>query len=194
MGRHCIKGGAMRTISLLILCAMTASASVLLTNGDFEQTLDTGWEEALNGYYASIGVATYLDPDPDYEAWATDSYGGYAKIYQTVDIPCTDLTFSVDAKFYAYDNNEDTLCWAGAAVVLSYMDETSTVLGQTYMGMHTEPCPWDDITNNHVILAPDTNWNTYAFNINSELGNIPISPSSIKKIEVAVYSVTDHTC
>jgi hypothetical protein len=184
----------MRIITILCLCVITASASVLLINGDFEQILDTGWEEALNGYYASTGRATYLDPDPDYEAWSTDSFGGYAKISQIADIPCTDLVFSVDAKFYAYDNNEDTLCWAGAAIVLSYLDATSTVLGQTYMCAHTEPCPWDDVSNNHVIVAPDTNWNTYAFNISDELENVPINPSDIKKIEVAVYSVTDHTC
>ena len=184
----------MRTITFLLLSVAVASASVLLTNGDFEEPLDTGWEEALNGYYATVGRATYLDPDPDYEAWAADSYGGYAKIYQTVNIPCTDLTFSVNGKFYAYDNNEDTLCWAGAAVVLSYMDETSTVLGQTYIGLHTEPCPWDDNANNHVILAPDTNWNDYAFNISSELANIPINPADITKIEVALLSVADHTC
>lgn len=184
----------MRIITVLLLCTITVNASVLLTNGDFEQTLTTGWAEALNGYYATAGRATNLDPDPDYEAWAADSYGGYAIISQTVDIPCTDLTFSVDGKFYAYDNNEDTLCWAGAAIMLSYLDESSCVLGQTYIGMHTEPCPWDDITSNHVILAPDTNWNTYAFNIADELSNIPINPASIKKIEVALYSVTDHTC
>jgi len=180
---------------ILFVLASICSASVLLTNGDFEQPLSNGWQLTEGGYYSVVGRATTYDPDPDYEACATDSFGSYAKLWQTVDIPTTDLQFSVNAKLNAYDNNADTLCWAGAAIVISYLDANGALLGDTKICRFTAPCPWANSPTSHLIIASNTNWNPYSFNINSELSNLPgINPADIAKIEVALYAKTDHTC
>ena len=180
---------------ILFLVAGICSASVLLTNGDFELALTNGWQMTEGGSYSTVDRSTAYDPDPDYEARARDQYGSYAKLWQTVDIPTTDLEFAVNAKLYAYDNNEDTLCWAGAAVVISYLDGNGQSLGKTMICRFTTPCPWVNTSTCHLILASDTSWHSYAFNINSELSNLPgTNGADVKKIEVALYAATDHTC
>ena len=180
---------------ILFVLVSLSSASVLLINGDFELPLTNGWQQIEGGSYSVVDRATTYDPDPDYEACATDSFGAYAKCWQTVDIPTTDLEFSVYAKVYAYDNNADTLCWAAAAIVISYLDATGSLLGDTRICRFTTPCPWTNSSTCHLIIASNTNWNSYSFNINSELSNLPgVNPSEVKKIEVALYAKTDHTC
>ena len=56
----------------LILCCMvsTAGAAVLLTNGDFEEVLTSGWTQTIQGenYYDTLDRGIDFDPDPDYEA------------------------------------------------------------------------------------------------------------------------------
>lgn len=180
---------------ILFVLVSLGSASVLLTNGDFELPLTTGWQQVEGGSYSEINRATTYDPDPDYEAYAKDQYGNYAKLWQTVNIPTTDLEFAVNAKLYAYDNNQDTLCWAGAAITISYLDASGLLLGKTMICRYTTPCPWANSSTCHLIIAPNTNWNFYSFNINSELGNLPgVNPTDVEKIEVALYAKTDHTC
>jgi len=180
---------------ILFVLASICSASVLLTNGNFEQPLSTGWQLTEAGYYSVVDRATTYDPDVDYEACATDSFGNYAKLWQTVDIPTTDLEFAVNAKLYAYDNDADTLCWAGAAIIISYLDSYGQLLGETRICRFTTPCPWSNSSTCHLIIAPNINWNPYSFNINSELANLPgVNGADISKIEVALYAKTDHTC
>ncbi|OPX17930.1 hypothetical protein BXT86_03835, partial [candidate division WOR-3 bacterium 4484_100] len=105
-------------------------AENLITNGDFEAPLNTGWVQDSYGSYITINRATNYDPDPDYEVYAEKGPGsGYINLYQSVDIPSTDLDFSVNAKLYAYDNNADTLCWAGSAVIIRYLNDLGARLG-----------------------------------------------------------------
>jgi hypothetical protein len=183
-------------ISLLFVVAF-GSASVLLTNGNFEQDLSIGWVTAQSGYGITINRGTTYEPDADYEVYALvdSSGGGCAKVYQTVDIPTTDLSFSIKAKMHAYDNNADALCWAGAAIVISYLDGTGNVLGDTRIYRMTDPCPWANSSTRHLISAVDTLWHTYSFNVNSELANLPgVNPASVKKVSVCVFDTTAHTC
>jgi hypothetical protein len=182
------------TISLVSLIGL-ASASTLLTNGDFEQEFSVGWQNSAPGYYDSLIRGSTYQPDPDMEAYMFHAYGGYFKLSQTVDIPATDLQFSIDASMSAYDNNADTLCWAAAAVTISYLDESNAVLGQTRIGKYTTPCPWVSSNILHLIPVADESWHTYSFSITSELGNLPgVNPLLIKKVEVALFDTAAHTC
>lgn len=181
-------------ITLVSLVGL-ASASTLLTNGDFEQEFSVGWQNSAPGYYDSLLRGSTYQPDPDMEAYVFHAYGGYFKLFQTTDIPSTDLQFSIDAKMYAYDNNADTLCWAGAAVIISYLNESNTILGQTRIYRSTTPCPWTNTNTRHLIPASDESWHTYSFSITSELGNLPgVNPLLIKKVEVALFDTAAHTC
>ncbi len=180
----------------LFLIIGISNAGVLLTNGDFEQELTVGWFQVSAGGDVLINRATYYDSDPDYEAYVHKGTGsGYARLSQVVDIPTTDLEFSINAKLYAHDNNEDTLCWAGAAVIIAYLDESNSFLGCTQICTYTEPCPWENTTTVHLIDVSDTLWHNYAFNINDELSELPgINPLDIAKVAIALFDTTDHTC
>jgi hypothetical protein len=182
-------------IIVSMLMISLASASTLLTNGNFEQDFSVGWQNSVPGYYDSLLRGPDYQFDPDMEAYVFHAYGGYFKLFQTVDIPSIDLQFSIEASMSAYDNNADTLCWAAAAVIVSYLSESNEVLGQTRICNYTTPCPWASSSTVHLIPVADELWHAYSFSVTSELGNLPgVDPLLIKKVEVAVYDTAAHTC
>lgn len=177
---------------ILFLCAAVGNAAVLLTNGDFELDLDTGWSQATSGVNITISRATNYDPDPDYEAQVYKGSGsGYARLFQATDIVTTDLEFSVYAKVYAYDNH--ATAWCGAGVIISYLNENGSLLGDTRICMRSTQCPWTNTSTHHIIQVPDSFWHNYAFNIDDELTNLSgVSPVDVKTIEVALFDSTYH--
>jgi hypothetical protein len=84
---------------VLFLIIGISNAGVLLTNGDFEEPLATGWFQGSSGSgFMTIVRETYYDPDPDYEVFVhKGDETGSIKLFQTVVIPTTDLEFSVNA-------------------------------------------------------------------------------------------------
>jgi hypothetical protein len=179
-----------RYFALLLLAAL-GSASVLITNGDFEQDLSIGWDQALSGSATTILRATTYDDDPDYEAYVYKGTGdGYAKLYQNAHIPTADLEFSASLKLLASSNS--TTCWAGAAFVITYMDDSGDMLGETMICRMTSASTWTNSPTRHLISAVDTNWHQYAFNITAELENLSgINPDDIARIEVSLYGFAD---
>jgi len=180
----------------LIFIASMVFAGDFMTNGDFEEALSNGWQQASGGSSITIDRATTYDPDPDYEAQAYKGAGsGYARLFQIIDVPTTDMDFSANVKIYAYDNNADTLCWAAAALFIEYYNSSGTLLGDTRICMMTAPCPWNNTSTRHLIMAPDSFWHNYAFNIGDELTNLPgIIPANVARIGIALYDTTAHTC
>jgi len=179
-----------RYLSLLLLAAL-GSASVLMTNGDFEQSLSVGWAQVVYGSAATVSRATNYDPDPDYEAYVYKGTGdGYAKLFQTAHIPTTDLEFSAQLKLYASSNS--TTCWAGAALVITYMDDAGDILGETMICRKTSASNWTNSNTRHLITAVDTNWHDYSFNIDTELVNLPgINATDVARIEICLYGFAD---
>lgn len=181
-------------ISLLIIAF--CQASVLLTNGDFEQDLRAGWQYRLvtPTYDDSLGRDTKYHPDEDYEVFVKKHHATLAKLYQTVNIPTTDLEFSVSAQLYAYEYpSPSTYYWSAAAVVLIYLDNNNNRLGETRITNKSQHCPWSNSSTLHLINVTDTlNWHTYNFNLNSELNYLPgVNRSNIKKIQVALIDTTN---
>ncbi len=178
----------------LFLIIGISSAGPLLTNGDFEDTLGTGWTSTI--FYPTlsdtIDRSTDFDPDPDYEARVKKYDYAFARLSQTVDIWTTDLEFSVDAKLYAHEYTSTAPYWATASIVLAYRTENGTLLGQTRICNNTPHCPYTNSSTFHMRLAPDpNNWYAYSFNIADELESLPgVNPSNIAKIEVALYDTT----
>lgn len=179
-----------RYLTLLLLVAL-GSSSVLITNGDFEELLTVGWSMTLNGANTSISRQTGFDPDPDYEAYAYKGTGdGYTKLYQMTYIPTTDLEFSVSLKVYASSNS--TTCWAAGAFVISYLNDTGDVLGESMIYYASSACTWTNTPTRHLMPAADSNWHDYSFNINTELTNLSgINPLNVACIEVALYGIAD---
>jgi hypothetical protein len=163
--------------------------SNLLTNGNFEQPLTTGWLRDSNvTVNFIIDRATHYDPDSDFEAQVYKWTGtGYAKLYQRVDIPSVQLAFSCNTKLIA--TTTSSTCWAGTALVIGYLNAGNTRLGETMICARTPACPWQNTPTRHLRIAPDTLWRNYAFNISDELTNLPgVNPSQIARIEIALYS------
>lgn len=174
-----------------------ASAGNWLMNGDFEEELTTGWTVTQSGSSIYVDRATGYEPDPDYEARVEKGSGnGFVQVAQTIDITTpSEFTFSARAKLYAYDNNADTLTYAAAALRIIYLNASGTFLGETRICQFTAPCPWQNTATCHLIIASDSFWHNYSFNLQTELGNLPgVNPTAVKKVEVAFYDTTAHTC
>jgi len=180
---------------LIIILAMGrfVFAGPYLTNGDFEEHLSIGWMQAISGENTTIMRDTSYDPDPDYETYVYRGTGtGFTKLLQTVDIPTTDLEFSVNAKLYAWDNNQGG--WSGAAVVISYLNELDSLLGETMICYRSYACPWTNTSTCHIIAATDSSWHDYAFNIDDELVNLNgVNQSDIQRIQVAMF-IQSYDC
>lgn len=168
------------------------SGAGLLVNGDFEQPLTTGWTQCAVGP-GTIDRAVDYEPDPDYEAMvAVYTKGIYGRLCQSVTIPTIDLRFSVKAKLQA-SVNDLTTHWAGSSLLIAYLDDNGVHLGSTRICARTPECPWANTSIHHIIDAPDSLWHTYEFDACEELKNLPdVKPSTIKKIEVSLYSETYH--
>jgi hypothetical protein len=176
------------------LFAALGGASVLLTNGDFEQDLNVGWTQSGSFYSLdTVDRATNYDPDPDYEVRVKKYDAPYIKLSQKVDIPTTDLDFAVDCKLYAYEYSSTQSYWATAAIVLYYLDADDDLLGQTRICHNSPHCPYTNSNVFHMIEVPSgTDWYDYSFNVNDELDNLSgISAADIAKIEVALYDTTN---
>lgn len=184
---------------IITLAWVIISSQGLITNGTFEQDLTIGWTaymaDSLYGYDTLLRGTDY-EPDPDYEVMSASHFGYFVKLYQTVDIPSVNsVSFSVNAKLIGEDNNADALCWGAAAVVISYLNASGTVLGQTRICQFSDPCPWQNTSTLHLITVADTLWHTYYFALSTELINLPgVSPSQVAKVQVALYDTTAHTC
>ena len=190
--------GSIPIIAAALLIAGSWSpgrAQQLLVNGDFELDLSSGWSidsiEGMTPYLDTLDRDTSFNPDPGYEARVKKYDSAHAKLYQTVDVASTNLAFGIKTKLYAVELNQATT-WAGAAIVLSYMNDSSTVLGETRICYMTIHCPWVDGPTLHLILAPDPNWNVYSFNVNDELTNLPgVNPLEIAQVKVALFDTTN---
>ncbi|UCF70463.1 MAG: hypothetical protein JSW49_09745, partial [candidate division WOR-3 bacterium] len=89
-------------------------------------------------------------------------------------------------------SSNSTTCWAGAAFVITYMDNSGDVLGETMICRMTSASTWTNSPTRHLITAADTNWHLYAFNIDSEFENLSgINPEDVERIEVALYGCAD---
>lgn len=179
----------------VLLILNMAYAGVLLTNGDFEQTLDMGWTQRIQGGSTqdTIDRQRHFHPDGDYEARVKKYDDAYAKLWQTVAIPTTNLEFSVYTRLYSHEYNVAGLNWISAAIVLAYIDENDNLLGETRICHNSPHCPYTNTPTFHMIPHVDPNsWSAYSFNLNDELINLPgIIPSDIAKISVALYDTTN---
>lgn len=188
----CCEGDLMKKYFITILALVGfAFASQFLINGDFEEPLTIGWLQSLYGSMGSINRDPGYDPDPDYEACVYKGTGdGFAKLYQTVGVPTTDLEFSANAKMYA--ESDWATCWAGAAVVISYLNESDSLLGETMICYRSLACPWTNNDRRHIIAATDSLWHNYAFNIDDELVNLSgVNAANITRIEVSLLGTVD---
>ncbi len=185
----------LRYCSLLIVVSLAVAANYVV-NGDFEQALTTGWTEYSPSSYGYFTRGTTYDPDPDYEAYGyryatAGQGGGYDKLYQTFDLPITNLDFSANVKLNAWDNGSS---WCGAGVCIYYRNATDAVLGVTRICRTSAGCPWTNTSTQHCIYASDTNWHQYSFNLETELGNLSgVDPDEVARLTISLVD-TAYNC
>ncbi len=183
-------------VGILLIVLNLSRGRVLITNGDFEQDLRIGWVMSLIDptYGDTIDCLSKFDPDPDNELRVKKHHATLAKIHQTVNIPTTDLLFSISAKLYAYEHpSPSPYYWSASAIALRYLDRNYNLLGETRIAYKSPHCPWHNSPTLHIINVNDTlNWHTYSFNINDELNNLPgVNQNNIKKIQIALLDTTN---
>jgi hypothetical protein len=173
---------------LLFVLTLGACATELLTNGDFEQPLDSGWVVDSGGHARpTLGRAPDLQPDPDYEARIhLGPADGYAAIAQTVPVPGVALRFRADLCLYAHMLEQ--INWAAASCRIAYRDSTLAPLGETRIYVYHRNCPWQNTSTLHLVLAPDSFWHSYGFDVAAELAsNLPgVDPTRVRYVTVAL--------
>lgn len=183
-----------RYLVLLLAVMKLCFAVRLLTNGDFEQPLTVGWNQHIGTPYIqdTIDRQTYFNPDSDYEARVKKYEATHAILFQTVNVPTTDIQFSVFAKLYARELDSASTNWSAATITLRYLDNDSNLLGETRIVYKSPHCPLTNSSTVHLIEVPDTNnWYNYTFVVADELNNLPgVNPSNIKKVQVALLDTT----
>jgi hypothetical protein len=183
----------MKRFLVLIVLTGISAASNYVSNGDFEQALSVGWTQTMSGGGTTILRGTTYQPDPDYEVYVYKATGttGYAQLWQIVDIPTCNMDFSFSAKVYAWDNYNGA--WAGAAVVIVYLDNSNTSLGETRICQWSYNCPWTSGADCHIVQVTDSLWHDYSFNLIDELANVPaVDPNEVAKIKITLDAEVVH--
>jgi hypothetical protein len=183
----------MRTTAwLLVAClgalgAPFARADNLVANGGFEMPFAPDWEQSSTALSFSVDRGVAYDPDPDYEAHILQNTGlGWVRLGQTVWIPETDVEFSASINLYSYATST---AWAGAALVIEYLDASEVRLGETRIGNWTHYCAWVDSPDQHLIGMPASTWTNYGFNIDDELENLPaVDPRQVRFLRVSLFT------
>lgn len=184
-------------ISIFILSLLLVAQVVgveLITNGDFESNSE-GWEEQSSGT-GTISFGNYDPNDPDMEVQAYKySNAGYKSLNQVVWAPALDISFSFSTAFWNSCENNTYNYYAASAIILYYLKEDETILGETRIYSATQYCPWQNTNTIHLYPVNDTLWHDYSFNITDELTYLPgVAQDSIKKLKVSIYAFTTTHC
>jgi len=177
----------MRSLLTLAL-VLPAVAAELLSNGDFELPLDSGWTVDSGGHArVSITRDTGYQPDPDFEARIhLGPADGRAALSQTVPVTTTELVFRADLCLFG--RLTEPINWSAASCRLTYLDSALSPLGETRIYYASWRCPWQNTPTIHLIPAPDSSWHSYVLDIAAELReNLPgVDPQLVRAVRVAL--------
>lgn len=177
---------------LMALAFGLAPGRNLVVNGDFEQALSVGWNIERGG----TGTKTterrpWSHPDTGHYCFVRQyGGGGFAKIWQLIDVDGPDLEFSYYAS-WAIGNGSPT-CWPVASVILEYFDHRGLWTGETRWYRHDAYCNWRSANNRNLISITDPGWNRYTLNIRQEIeNNLPaVNPETVRRVGITLYCYT----
>jgi hypothetical protein len=183
-------------IALCLTGLIGMAAGNLLTNGDFEQTLDVGWTDTVVG---SVGSSQFertdtLGQTTGYAARVVKYLASYAALGQTVTVPNTNLTLSFDGRFRI--GGGSSTCWPVAAMFIRYLDNSGAELGNTKMILHGEFCNWTNSDSAHLIEIeiPEV-WQPHTLDVAQEISNnLPgVNPANVKQIRIELFAYDNGT-
>jgi hypothetical protein len=178
-----------KAVLLLPLLLAFGLSQNLLTNGDFEQELTTGWTQNVYGV-VTIDRGTDYQPDPDFEAKDSLYAYGWGKLSQIVDAPGIQLALSFWARFEIGAGS--STCWPVACVTVGYYDAANVLLGETRFYYHNSYCTWVPSSTLSLIEVTNPDWTQYNLDIAQELTqHLPgIAPGQVSRVEIALYDTT----
>jgi uncharacterized protein (DUF779 family) len=187
----------MRSAVIFVAALVALASANLLVNGDFEQTIDVGWDTVANNF-AGGDTFTWTDtlgqPSLGYAVAVRKYLAQYASMYQTVDIPDVNLTLSFDGRLSI--GGGSSTCWPVASFVVRYLDSTGVSLGNTKMYLHDQYCDWTSSDTQSLIdITMPGVWTQYSLRIADELStHLPgIAPASVKKLTVDLRAYDNGT-
>lgn len=176
-----------RLVVLLSVALAVGLGQNLLTNGDFEQELTTGWTRGDSGYGThEVNRGPGYHPDPDYEVYVYQyDNPGVAQLIQYVDVPGSVLSFSFWAKFE--EGGGSSSCWPAGVFSVYYCDASDAVLGETRF-YYSAYANWTPSPTLSLSRITNPNWAEYTLDIASELStNLPgVDPGQVARIGIAV--------
>jgi len=187
----------MRSIVILLAALVGLASANLLVNGDFEQTIDVGWDtiaENAAGGDTFTWSDTLGQPSSGHAVAVRKYLAKYASMNQTVDIPSVNLTLTFDGRLEI--GGGSSTCWPVAAFVVRYLDSTGASLGNTQMHLHDIYCNWvASDTQSLIDITTPGAWTPFDLDIADELSrNLPgIVAASVKKLTVDLYAYDNGT-
>ncbi len=188
----------MKTAAFIALLTFAGSAPAnLLVNGDFEQTIDVGWDTIAENF-AGGDTFTWTDtlgqPSPGQAVAVRKYLAKCASMNQTVDVPDVNLTLTFDGCLEI--GGGSSTCWPVAAFVVRYLDSSGTCLGNTQLYLHDQYCDWaaSDTQSLIDVTMPGV-WTQYRLDIADELSrHLPgIAAANVKKLTVDLYAYDNGT-
>ncbi|MBM3332285.1 hypothetical protein FJY68_10650 [candidate division WOR-3 bacterium] len=166
-------------------------------NGDFEQTVDVGWDTmAVNT--AGGDTFTWSDtlgqPTPGHAVSVRKYLAKYASLNQTVDIPNVNLTLSFDGCLEI--GGGSSTCWPVAAFAVRYLDSAGMSMGNTMLYLHDQYCTWavSDTQSLIEVTTPGV-WTPFSIDIASEIStHLPgIDPANVRKLTIDLFAYDNGT-
>ncbi len=187
----------MRSAVIFLAVLVGLASANLLVNGDFEQTIDVGWDTIAENS-AGGDTITWSDtlgqPSSGYAVAVRKYLAKYASMSQTVDVPDVNLTLTFDGRLEI--GGGSSTCWPVASFVVRYLDASGVSLGNTKIYLHDQYCSWavGDTQSLIDITTPGV-WTQFSLDIADELSkHLPgIAAASVKKLTVELYAYDNGT-
>ena len=190
--KHIVTG----TVLLVLAVAGIASAN-LLTNGDFEQPLNVGWEQDVRhaaGSHRFERSDTLGQPVPGYAAKVFKQLAYHAALRQQVEVTDVNLTLTFDARMELAGGS--STCWPTGAFILNYLDADGAELGATMFLLRDQYNTWreSDTLKLYEVEEPGV-WTRYELDIAREIAdNLPgVNPSAVRRLQVQLFSYVNGT-
>jgi hypothetical protein len=175
--------------------AAALEGAELLTNGDFEQSISTGWTLESSGGEYTLNRDVFFHGDPDYEAQAHKYLTGYASMNQTVDVSNLNLYFSADVRFSNICDDNTYGYYSASAIRIQYQNSEGTTIGETRIFNGTTHCDWVNTGTLHLIPQAGDEWHHIGILIDEEIQSIPdLNPDDVKRITTSLYAYNTDYC
>ena len=184
-------------LSLLLLGGVfrPVAAQELLTNGDFEQALDVGWQDTV---VLLAGTFSFERCDTmgatGCGARVVKGLASFAALTQQVNVPGANLVLNFDGRFRI--GGGSSTCWPVAALIVRYQSSAGRELGNTKFVLHNEYCTWGNSDTAHLIeIAAPGEWHPHQLDIAQELNDyLPgVSPADVAQLRVEIYAYDNGT-